>query len=131
VEFIGALKDRYGNWYLFVKHHGRPKRRTQVDDKSRKNVTASRKPFTQYAIPALSKVRVLKGINKTTGNDIRGQSRRNDLRRRKKKTLYDVHGQTLELEVVERTVQISIRLRRLSDWLLWTGQLLSKQKSNP
>jgi hypothetical protein len=36
VEFIGALKDQYGNWYLVLKRHGKPKRRTQVDGKSKR-----------------------------------------------------------------------------------------------
>jgi hypothetical protein len=46
----------------------------------------------------------------TTGNGIRGQSRRQELHLGSKKTLYETLGQTLELEVVKQTVGISNRI---------------------
>jgi hypothetical protein len=58
---------------------------------------------------------------RTTGNGIRGRSRRQELRLGSVKALHEVLGQTLELEVVKRAVGFSSRLRKVIDWILWRG----------
>jgi hypothetical protein len=68
---------------------------------------------------------------RTTGNGIRGRSRRQELRLGSVKTLHEVLGQTLELEVVKREVAFSSRLRKVIDWILWRGWSPPKRKKKP
>lgn len=52
VETIGALEDQYGDRYLAVGRHRQPKKRTQGDGGSRKNLAAPRRQVTSLAVPA-------------------------------------------------------------------------------
>jgi hypothetical protein len=64
----------------------------------------------------------------TTGNGIRGRSRRQELRLGSQKTLHETLEQTLELEAVKLAVGISNGFRKMSDWTLWRGRPPSKLK---
>jgi hypothetical protein len=62
----------------------------------------------------------------TTGNRIRGRSRRQELRLGSMKTLYEALVQTLVSEV-----GISSGLQEVSDWTLWRGRPSPKRKKRP
>jgi hypothetical protein len=58
----------------------------------------------------------------TTGNSIRGRSRRQELYWRSQKRLYETLGQTFKLEVMKRAVVTSIRRRKTSVRTLGRGR---------
>jgi hypothetical protein len=93
------LEDQYGDQHLALGRRRHWKKRTQSDGGSRQKLAAARRRLTR---------RGYRGPGKTTGNGIRGRSRRLELRLGSKKTLY-----------VKRGVAISIGLREMSDWTLW------------
>jgi hypothetical protein len=128
VETIGALADRYGDRRLVVRHRGHCTKRTEGDGGSRPKLAPARGRLTSRAVPALRKGRSRWGLGKTTGNGIRGRSRRQELRLGSRKAANDALGQTLELEVVKRVVGISIRLRKVSECTLWRRRPLPKRR---
>jgi hypothetical protein len=101
VETIGELENRQGDRRLAVSCRGQPKKRTQVDSGSRQNLAAAQIRLTCRFIPALRKGSIHRGADKTTDNDIRERSRRQELRQESKQTLHEALGQSLELEVVK------------------------------
>jgi hypothetical protein len=66
----------------------------------------------------------------TTGNGIRGRSRRQELCPRSQKILYETLGQTFKLEVMKRAVVTSVRRRKTSVRTLWRGRPPPKWKKS-
>jgi hypothetical protein len=124
VVTIGALEDQYDDWHLSVEHHRQPKKRTQGDGESRKNLAAARRQMTRRAVPARRKGRSHKDptVEKRRrkgpecNNGIRNRSASQQLRLRKERTSGRIFRKTVELEIEKRIVWPSTGLREVSDW---------------
>jgi hypothetical protein len=93
-KISGPLEDRYGDRNLAVGRRRQQKKRIQSNCGSRKKLAAARRRLIRRAFPARRKGGSCRGPSKTTGNSIRGRSRRQELHLGSKKTLYEALGQT-------------------------------------
>jgi hypothetical protein len=128
METVGALGDRNGIRSLAVRRRGRQEKGAQGDCGFRQKFAASRGRSTRRAVLALRKGRIRRASDKTTGNGIRGRSRRQQLRLGSERAFNKTVKQPLELEVAKRAGAISIGLRNASDWTSWRSRLPPQRK---
>jgi hypothetical protein len=130
-ETSAGTEDRTGEQRLAVRRHRQRKKRAQVNGGPRQKFAAARRRFTRRAVPAMRKVHVrrgpgmkcrrrgIRGPGKTSGTRMKVRDMKQRPRLGRGRTLIEALGQTFGLEVVERTVGSSTRLRRPSIWKLW------------
>jgi hypothetical protein len=88
VYTIGILEDRYGERNLAVGCRRQQKKWTKCGSGSRQKMANARGRLTSCVVPALCNGRSRGEPGKTSGNGIRGRSRRQELRLRIKPTFY-------------------------------------------
>jgi hypothetical protein len=149
VETIGALKDQYMDRHLSVRRRRQYSKQTQGHGESRQKLAAARIRMARRAVPAPRKGHghqgpgkdsVAKGTPKggTFGkrrrarpecnNGIRKRDLNQQLRLGSKGNINETFRQTLSLEIVKRTVESSVRIRKMSDWTLWRSWPSPKRK---
>jgi hypothetical protein len=113
-EMIRATEDRFRDRCLALMSQGRPKKRSQNNDGSRKKLAAARGLFIRRVVPALAKGLRCRRVGKTPDNSTKGRNRKEKLR------LYE--------EVVKLAAGFSGRFRRVSVKILWRSQPPPKRK---
>lgn len=126
MENFRALKEQYGDRNLALGHRT-PKKRSQGEDGSRKNLASARRWMTRCAGTARhmgcgnkgQAVEQRQRMREEGSNRIRAQDFKEQLCLRKERAFGRILVKTVELEVTKRIVGTSIRLWEVNVKIFW------------